>query len=64
VSHRLTAARVVETDDEARPVQVQMIDRHGARDYDLTLIQLWELHADISAQLGRHPAPNLSGRKA
>ncbi|MYW02517.1 hypothetical protein [Streptomyces sp. SID3343] len=30
--------------------------------WDLTLVQAWELHAALGAQLARYPAPDLSPR--
>jgi hypothetical protein len=30
--------------------------------WDLSLVQAWELHAALGAQLARHPAPDLSTR--
>ncbi|MYW04463.1 hypothetical protein [Streptomyces sp. SID3343] len=55
----------VPSPDPARPIRLR-IDHGlpGARDIDLSLVQGWDLHGDLGAQLAQHPAPDLSGRKA
>ncbi|MFI6581053.1 hypothetical protein [Embleya sp. NPDC050493] len=63
MSDRLTAVRVLETNDPGQPVQLQLQvnwDEPDGRDFDVTLTQLWELHAHIGARLARYPAPSLT----
>jgi hypothetical protein len=58
--------RAVPSPDPARPIRLQFDHGllGGGWDVDLSLVQAWDLHCDISAQLARHPAPELPARKA
>ncbi|MFI1584286.1 hypothetical protein [Embleya sp. NPDC020630] len=65
MSDRLTAVRVVDTGDPEQPLQVRMNrDRLDGRDYDMTLVQLSQPHADIGARPAQYPAPVLPARDA
>jgi hypothetical protein len=56
---------VTASGDAARPIRLR-IDHGlpGARDIDLSLVQGWDLHGELGAELAQHPAPDLSGRSA
>lgn len=55
--------RCAESTDPSRPIRLLFNDGPGGWHIDLTVVQAWEVSGDLAAQLARHPAPDLPGRR-